>query len=82
MVPNNRIPTHPGEILIEVFLKPAGITQLDFAKHIGISSQLLRDIVRERQSITPELAWRFSQALGTTPEFWTNLQISYDLAIC
>jgi len=80
MLPKNRIPTHPGEILSEEFLKPAGITQSDFAKHIGVSFQRINEIVNGKRGITSETAWLFAEAFGTTPEFWFNLQASHDLA--
>ena len=80
MIPENRIPTHPGEILFEEFLMPLGVTQNAFAKHIGISAQHINEIVRKKRGITPRTAWLFSQAFGTTPEFWINLQGCYDLA--
>ena len=79
MLPENRIPTHPGEILLEEFLKPLGVPQSAFAKHIGVSIQTVHEIVRGKRGITPETAWLFSQSLGTTPEFWGNLQTAYDL---
>ena len=80
MKPENRIPTHPGEILLEEFLNPLGITQVKFAEHIGVSAQHVNEIVRRKRGITPETAWLFAQAFGTTPEFWINLQSVYDLA--
>ena len=51
-----------------------------FAEHIGVPLQRVNEIVRGKRSVTPETAWLFAQALGTTPEFWTNLQNAYDLA--
>ena len=80
MLPENRIPTHPGEILLEEFLKPSGITQVAFAKHIEVPLQRVNEIIRGKRGVTPETAWLFSQALGTTPELWMNLQRNYDLA--
>jgi antitoxin HigA-1 len=80
MCPENRIPSHPGVILLEEFLKPMEITQVAFAKHIGIPLQRLHKIIRGKRGVTPDTAWRFAQALGTTPEFWMNLQTAYDLA--
>ena len=80
MLPENRIPTHPGEVLLEEFLKPLGVTQVAFARHIGVPVQRINEIVREKRGVTPETAWLFSQALCTTPEFWVNLQRNYDLA--
>ena len=80
MLPENRVPTHPGEVLLEEFLKPLGITQVAFARHIEVPLQRINEIIREKRGVTPETAWLFSQALGTTPEFWVNLQRNYDLA--
>lgn len=80
MLPENRIPTHPGEVLLEEFLKPMGISQVAFARHIGVPLQRINEIVRGKRGVTPDTAWRFAQALGTTPEFWVNLQSGYDLA--
>jgi antitoxin HigA-1 len=80
MIPSNRIPTHPGEILVEEFLRPLGITQVAFARHIGVPLQRVNEIVKTKRGVSPETAWLFSHALGTTPEFWLNLQTNYDLA--
>ncbi len=80
MLPENRIPTHPGEILLEEFLRPMGITQVAFARHVGVPLSALIEIVRGKRGVTPDTAWRFSQAFGTTPEFWMNLQSMHDLA--
>lgn len=81
MIPNKRIPTHPGEILLQEFLQPMEISQMAFAKHVGVSVQRINAIVRGKRGITPDTAWRFAQAFGTTPEFWMNLQIAHDLAL-
>ena len=81
MHPKNRIPSHPGEILREEFLKPLGVTQVDFAAHIGVPLQRVNEIVRGKRGVSPDTAWLFSGALGTTPEFWINLQAAYDLAV-
>lgn len=80
MLPANRIPTHPGEILLHEFLIPLETTQVEFAEHIGVSVQRVNEIVRGKRGVSPETAWLFSQALGTTPQFWLNLQTNYDLA--
>jgi addiction module HigA family antidote len=80
MIPSNRIPTHPGEILREEFLEPIGATQVALAEHIGVPVQRINEIVRGKRGITPETAWLLSQALDTTPEFWINLQTLHDLA--
>ncbi len=80
MIPKNRVPTHPGEILLEEFLNPMGLTQVRFAAHIGVPVQRINEIVRGKRGITPETAWLLSQAFGTTPQLWINLQSNYDLA--
>lgn len=79
MLPTNRIPTHPGEILLEEFLVPMNISQVAFAAHIGVPTQRVNEIVRGKRGVTPETAWLFAEALGTSPEFWINLQSNYDL---
>ena len=80
MIPEKRIPTHPGEILAEEFLKPLGISQIAFAAYIGVPVQRINELVRGKRGVTPETAWLLSQALNTTPEFWLNLQMAFDLA--
>ena len=81
MIPRHRIPSHPGEILIEEFLKPGGITQSHLAEHLGIPLQRVNEIVRGKRGISADTAWLLSQAFGTTPEFWLNLQANYDLEV-
>ena len=80
MIPENRLPTHPGVILSQEFLAPLGISQVAFAKHLGVPVQRINELVRGKRGVTPETAWLLSQALHTTPEFWINLQATYDLA--
>ena len=80
MIPENRIPTHPGEILLEEFLKPSGITRVTLAKHMGVSVQRVNELVGGKCGITGEIAWLLSNAFGTTPEFWMNMQSGYDFA--
>jgi addiction module HigA family antidote len=80
MLPKNRIPTHPGEVLSEEFLKPLGITQVALADHLGIPVQRINELIKGKRGVTPETAWLLSSALGTTPEFWLNLQANHDLA--
>lgn len=80
MLPDSRTPTHPGVILQEEFIKPLGLTQVGLAEHIGVPVQRINELVRGKRGITPETAWLLSQALGTTPEFWVNLQTAFDLA--
>ena len=80
MIPEHRIPTHPGLILQQEFLAPLGVTQVAFAAHIHVPVQRVNELVRGRRGITPQTAWLLSQALDTTPEFWVNLQTAHDLA--
>lgn len=81
MLPKNRTPSHPGEILREEFLAPMGVSQVAFAAHIGVPLQRVNEIVRGKRGVTPETAWLLAAALGTTPEFWLNLQTIHDLAV-
>ena len=80
MLPTHRIPTHPGEILLEEFLKPLDLTQVALADHLGVPVQRINELVRGKRGVTPETAWLLSQAFGTTPECWVNLQTAHDLA--
>ena len=80
MLPRNRVPTHPGEILLQDFLEPLGVTQVAFAKHLGIPVQRVNELIRGKRGVTPDTAWLLSQSLDTTPEFWVNLQTHFDLA--
>jgi len=79
-LPTHRLPTHPGDMLLEEFLKPLGLSQLGFSKHLGIPLQRLNEIVLGKRGVTPETAWLLGMALGTGPEIWLDLQASYDLA--
>jgi len=80
MIPEQRIPTHPGVVLSQEFLGPLGISQVAFAAHLGVPTQRINELVRGKRGVTPETAWLLSQALDTTPEFWVNLQSAHDLA--
>ncbi len=80
MIPEDRIPTHPGEILRREFLEPLGATQVSFAAHIGVPVQRVNELIRGKRGVTPETAWLLAQALDTTPEYWLNLQAACDLA--
>jgi addiction module HigA family antidote len=81
MIPENRIPTHPGVVLEEEFLAPMGLTQVALAKHLGISTQRINELIRGKRGVTPETAWLLAGAFGTTPQFWLNLQTNYDLSV-
>jgi len=74
-----RRPTSPGEMLLEEFLKPAGITQVALAEKMAVPIQRVNGIVAGRRVVTAESAILLSRALGTTPELWLNLQVAVDL---
>jgi len=74
-----RRPTHPGELLREETLPSAGLTQSEFAARLGVSRRTVGDLVRERRSVTPDLALRLSRVFNTTPEFWLRLQQAVDI---
>lgn len=80
MIPKHRTPTSPGEILMEEFLAPLGITQTALARHIGVPVRRVNEIVRGKRAISPETAQLLSAAFGTSPQFWMNAQSGYDLA--
>lgn len=70
---------HPGEILLEDFLKPLGVSQYALAKAIGVPAQRIGDIVHARRAITPDTALRLAFYFGMEAAFWLNLQTRYDL---
>ncbi|MDO8752367.1 MAG: HigA family addiction module antitoxin [Anaerolineales bacterium] len=78
-VPTHRTPTHPGEILLEEFLNPMGITQRDLADNIHVPYQRVNDIVNGRRGITPSTALRLAKFFGMSADFWMNLQLRWDL---
>jgi len=72
-------PTHPGEMLKEDFIADYGLNATSLAMAVGVSRQTINEILRERRSITPEMALRFSRLFGNTPEFWLTAQHARDL---
>lgn len=72
-------PIHPGEVLREEFIELMGMSQREFADKIGVTHTRLNQIVNEKRSVTADTVLRLSKALGTTAEFWMNLQARYDL---
>jgi antitoxin HigA-1 len=78
-LPKNRAPTHPGEMLLEEFLKPMGVTQSEFAVRLGVSFPRLNEIIKGRRGVTPDTALRLAKVLGTSAEFWLGLQLDWDL---
>jgi len=79
VLPTNRRPTHPGEILLEEFLKPLGIEQAKLARKLGIPIQRVNTIVTGKRGITAETALLFAEFFKTTPQLWMNLQNACDL---
>ena len=78
-VPDRRPPTSPGEMLLEEFLKPLGISQRQLARAICLPYRHVNDIVNERRQITPAIALRLTRYIGMTVGFWMNLQMAWDL---
>jgi addiction module HigA family antidote len=79
MIPTHRVPTHPGEMLLEEFLKPKKITQVQAAAKMRISFNRLNELINGKRGITADTALRLALLLKTSPEFWMNLQAQYDL---
>jgi addiction module HigA family antidote len=79
MTPKNRPPTSPGEILAKEFLEPLGLTQVALAARMGVPIQRVNTLINGKRGVTAETALLLAEALGTTPEFWMNLQMSLDL---
>ena len=78
-VPTNRAPTHPGEMLLEEFLTPIGITQRALATAIQVPYQRINDLVNGRRGVTPSTGLRLAKYFGNSPDFWMNLQLRWDL---
>ena len=72
-------PTHPGEMLREDFMPDYGLSVSSMAQALGVSRQTLNELLRERRSVSPEMALRLSRLFGNTPEFWLNAQRAVDL---
>ena len=79
MAAKNLPPVHPGEVLLEEFLKPLGISQNRLARDLGVPAQRINDIVRVNRAVTVDTALRLARYFHTTPQFWLNLQMHYDL---
>ena len=78
-VPTSRTPTHPGEMLLEEFLNPMGLTQRELADNIRVSYQRVNDLVNGRRGITPSTALRLAKFFNMSADFWMNLQLRWDL---
>ena len=78
---NKMAPVHPGEILVEEFLNPMGVTQHRLAISIGVPPRRINEIVHGKRRITADTALRLGRFFGMNPQFWVNLQSHYDLEI-
>ena len=78
-VPTHRLPTHPGEMLLEEFLTPIGLTQRELAAAIHVPYQRINEIINGRRSMTPSTALRLAKFFGMSAGFWLNLQQRWDL---
>ena len=78
-IPTKRTPTHPGEMLLEEFLKPMGITQRELANAIQVPYQRVNEIINGRRGITPSTALRLGKYFRVSADFWMNLQLRWDL---
>ena len=78
-VPTHRPPTPPGEMLLEEFLKPMGLTQKDLADAIHVPYQRINELVNGKRGVTVSTALKLSRAFNTSPDFWINLQLRCDL---
>jgi antitoxin HigA-1 len=79
MLPKNRAPTPPGEVLNEEFLVPLKLTQAELAKRIGVSVQTVNMLINGKRAVTADTALALAREFETSPEFWMNLQVSVDL---
>ena len=78
-LPKHRPPTHPGQMLLEEFLKPLGVSQSEFARRIGVSFVRLNSIVNARRAVTTNTALGLERATGMDADFWLGLQVDWDL---
>ena len=79
MMPRNRPPTHPGEMLLEEFLKPLGMTQSEAARQMAVPLNRLNELIRGKRGVTADTALRLAKLLKTDAEIWMNLQNQWDL---
>ena len=78
-IPQNRKPTHPGEMLLNEFLEPHGLTQIKLAQDLKIPFQRINEIVNEKRGITPSTALKLEKYFGNSASFWLNMQLRIDL---
>ncbi len=78
-IPTHREPTHPGEMLLEEFLKPMELSQRELSNGIRVPYQRVNELINRRRGITPATALRLAKYFGNTPGFWMNLQLRWEL---
>lgn len=78
-IPTHGPPTHPGEMLLEEFLKPLGISQVELARLIGVSYPRVNELIHGKRGMTPDTALRLERLFGMEAQFWLNLQLAWDL---
>lgn len=78
-VPTHREPTHPGDMLLEEFLRPMALSQRDLAEGIHVPYQRVNELVNRKRGMTPSTALRLAKFFGTSADFWMNLQLRWDL---
>ena len=78
-IPKDGPPTHPGEMLLEEFLKPLKITQSELAEKLGVSYPRVNELIHGKRGITPDTALRLEKLFGMEAQFWLNLQLAWDL---
>jgi addiction module HigA family antidote len=74
-------PLHPGEVLLEEFLKPASISQNRLGRDLGVSARRINEIIQGKRSVTADTALRLARHFGNSPQFWLGLQMDYDLDV-
>jgi addiction module HigA family antidote len=79
MLPENRRPTHPGEILLEEFLKPKKMSQVELARKMKVPVQRINTLICGKRNVSPETAILLADVFDMTPDFWMNLQTNHDL---
>ena len=78
-IPKNGPPTHPGEMLLEEFLKPLKMTQSELAEKLGVSYPRVNELIHGKRGVTPDTALRLEKLFGMDAQFWLNLQLAWDL---
>jgi len=79
MLPQHRVSTHPGQVLLKEFLEPLGLTQVKLAKALNIPQNRINELIRGKRGMTPETALLLAEYFKNSAEFWMNLQTAHDL---